>query len=93
MTEDDLDFYYQQVLSLNDIGANASLDVLRELLKPWGDRHLVTMIEALATLVDRGRLEVKELDRKGAYAVGTERCYVPVPNADASSPMNETSPA
>ena len=77
MTEDDLDFYYQQVVSLTDIGANATFDAIRELLKPWGDRHLVELTAALSTLVERGRLEIKELDRKGAYAVGTERCYVP----------------
>ena len=77
MTEDDLDFYYQQVVSLHDIGANATFDAIRELLKPWGDRHLIELTEALSTLVGRGRLEVEELDRKGAYAVGTERCYVP----------------
>lgn len=79
MTEDDLDFYYQQVVSLEDIGANATFESVRELLQPWIDRHLDDLTEALATLVDRGRLEIKELDRKGAYAVGTERCYVPVP--------------
>ena len=77
MTEDDLDFYYQQVVSLNDIGANATFDAIRELLKPGGDRHLVELTEALGALVGRGRLEIKEFDRKGAYAVGTERCYVP----------------
>ena len=81
MTEDDLDFYYQQVVSLNDIGANATSEAIRELLKPWVDSHPVELTEALARLVDRGRLEVNELDRKGAYAVGTERCYVPVPKA------------
>jgi len=78
MTEDDLDFYYQQVVSLQDIGANATFDAIRELLKPWIDGHLDDLTEALATLVDRGRLEVKQLDRKGAYAVGTEKGYVPV---------------
>lgn len=78
MTEDDLDFYYQQVVSLQDIGANASFDAICALLKPWINGHL-DLTEALATLVDRGRLEVTQLDRKGAYAVGTEKCYVPVP--------------
>ena len=78
MTEDDLDFYFQQVVSLQDIGANATFEAIRQLLQPWADSHLVELTEALATLVDRGRLEVKELDRKGAYAVGTERCYVPI---------------
>jgi hypothetical protein len=78
MTDDDLDFYYQQVVSLHKLGANATVDALRELLKPWDEHHLVQLTEALSTLVDRGRLEIKELDRKGAYAVGTERCYVPV---------------
>jgi hypothetical protein len=80
MTDDDLDFYYQQVVSLDEIGANATFDAIRELLKPWDERHLVQLTEALTTLVDRGRLEVKELDRRGAYAIGTERCYVPVSN-------------
>jgi len=78
MTEDDLDFYYQQVVSLQDIGANATFDAIRELLKPWIDDHLDDLTEALATLVDRGRLEVKQLDRKGAYAVVTEKGYVPI---------------
>ena len=78
MTDDDLDFYFQQVVSLNDIGANATFDAIRELLQPWADRHLGELTDALSTLVAGGRLEIKELDRKGAYTVGTERCYVPV---------------
>ncbi|HUP73345.1 MAG TPA: hypothetical protein VM282_09875 [Acidimicrobiales bacterium] len=44
------------------------------------ERHLVELTEALSTLVDRGRLEIRELDRNCAYAVGTERCYVLVSN-------------
>ena len=78
MTEDDLDFYYEQVVNIHGFGANATFDAIAGHLGGPVDRHLVQLAEGLTTLVERGRLERVEVDRKGRYAVGKELVYVPV---------------
>lgn len=78
MTEDDLDFYYEQVVNIHEFGANATFDAIAGHLGGPVARHLVQLNEGLTTLVERGRLERIEVPRKGRYAVGTEMAYVPV---------------
>ena len=78
MTDDDLDFYYEQVVNIHEFGANATFETLREHIRATGDRQIVQLTEALATLVERGRVEYIEVDRKARWAGGSEMAYVPV---------------
>ena len=78
MTEDDLDFYFEQVVNIHEFGANATFEVIRDHIGGPNDRHTVKLMEALTTLVERGRLEYIDVDRKGRWAAGTEMAYVPV---------------
>ena len=78
MTEDDLDFYFEQVVNIHEFGANATFETLREHTRATVDRQIVQLTEALAMLVERGRLEYIEVDRKGRWAGGSEMAYVPV---------------
>jgi hypothetical protein len=78
MTDDELDFYYEQVVNIHEFGANATFEAIRGHLGATIDRHVVQLTEALATLVERRRLEYIEVDRKGKWAVGSEMAYVPI---------------
>ena len=49
MTEDDLDFYFEQVVNIHEFGANATFEVIRDHIGGPNDRHTVELTEALTT--------------------------------------------
>lgn len=77
LTEDDINFYFEQVVLVHDFGANATLEAIQQRIGPSADRHLRQLQAGLDMLVERGRLEFKEVDRRPANMTGTEMAYVP----------------
>ena len=78
LTEDSLNYYYRQVEIVHNGGANATFGAIRAHIGGTIYRHLAQLQEGLDTLVERSRLEYKEVDRRSANMTGTEMAYVPI---------------
>ena len=78
MTEDDLNYYYEQVELLWLTGLRTTFERIWDHL-PRTERHVAHLTAGLATLVERNWLKLHEVPVSGqGNETVYENCYVPI---------------